>query len=44
MGMSTAQYWYYDDFFGGGLADYSKTNTVRGKPAESVLAYWWKRW
>jgi hypothetical protein len=44
MGMITAQYWYYDDFFGNGRSDYSKINSVRGKPAEAVLAYWWKRW
>jgi hypothetical protein len=44
MGMITAQYWYYDDFFSAGVWDMSKSNSVRGKPAEAVLAYWWKRW
>ncbi|MEQ1691669.1 MAG: hypothetical protein ABL986_23715 [Vicinamibacterales bacterium] len=44
MGMISTQYWYYDDFFSGGISDYSKVSTVRGKPAEAVLAWWWKRW
>jgi hypothetical protein len=44
MGMITTQYWYFDDFFSNGRSDYSKINSVRGKPAEAVLAYWWKGW
>ena len=44
MGIVSSQYWYYDDFFSGGINDYSKINSVRGKPAEAVLAWWWKRW
>ncbi|HUQ47884.1 MAG TPA: hypothetical protein VM053_06515 [Gemmatimonadaceae bacterium] len=44
MGMISAQYWYYDDFFSGGINDYSKINSVRAKPAEAVLSWWWKRW
>jgi two-component sensor histidine kinase len=34
----TSQYWYYDDFFSGGMNAYDKSSSVRGKPAEAVLA------
>ena len=44
IGLITAQYLYYDDMFSGGTSDWTKSNSVRGMPAESVLGWWFNRW
>jgi len=43
VGLVSSQYFYYDDLHWVGW-DFSKASSVRDKPAESVLAWWFKRW
>ena len=43
MGIVSAQYVYFDQFHTAG-SKYDKGSSIRGKPAEWVLAWWFKRW
>jgi hypothetical protein len=44
MGLITTQYWYFEDFTSAGRNAYDKSSSIRGKPAEAVLKWWFQRW
>lgn len=44
MGLISTQYWYFQDFTSNGKSAYDKCSSVRDKPAEAVLRWWFQRW